>query len=441
MAVKQFLLPDLGEGLTEADLIAWKVKVGDEVKLNQVLADVETAKAMVELPSPYEGTVVALEAAENSTLAVGSPLISIEVAGAEPDEPANLVGYGPSESSGATRRRRRTASGAAALALVEQTEAPEPESVQPAQPAAVTQPSPARVPAKPSVRKLAAELGVTLELISGTGIGGSITRQDVEAYTRSLTARAPQPEPQVTAAASDIAGAAAPVGAETRIPIAGVRKHTAAAMVRSAFTAPHVTEFLTVDMTATMELLAELKVRYPNLKLTPTTLVARMVLLTLRSHPSLNSAWDEQAGQIVVKHYVHLGVAAATARGLVVPNIKSANTMSLRELAGALAQLVTTAREGKTAPADMSGGTFTLTNIGVFGVDAGTPIINPGEAAILALGSVAKRPWVVDGELAVRDVTTLALSFDHRLVDGEQGSKFLADLGAMLTDPRMALVV
>ncbi|ORB55496.1 branched-chain alpha-keto acid dehydrogenase subunit E2 [Mycobacteroides saopaulense] len=438
MAVKQFLLPDLGEGLTEADLIAWKVKVGDEVKLNQVLADVETAKAMVELPSPYEGTVVALEAAENSTLAVGSPLISIEVAGAEPDEPANLVGYGPSESSGATRRRRRTASGAAALALVEQTEAPEPETVQPA---AVTQPSPARVPAKPSVRKLAAELGVTLELISGTGIGGSVTRQDVEAYTRSLTARAPQPEPHTPAAASDIAGAAAPVGAETRIPIAGVRKHTAAAMVRSAFTAPHVTEFLTVDMTATMELLAELKVSYPDLKLTPTTLVARMVLLTLRSHPSLNSAWDEQAGEIVVKHYVHLGVAAATARGLVVPNIKSANTMSLRELAGALAQLVTTAREGKTAPADMSGGTFTLTNIGVFGVDAGTPIINPGEAAILALGSVAKRPWVVDGELAVRDVTTLALSFDHRLVDGEQGSKFLADLGAMLTDPRMALVV
>lgn len=438
MAVKQFLLPDLGEGLTEADLIAWKVKVGDEVKLNQVLADVETAKAMVELPSPYEGTVVALEAVENSTLAVGSPLISIEVAGAEPDEPANLVGYGPSESSGATRRRRRTASGAAALALVEQMEAPAPEAVQPA---AVTQPSPARAPAKPSVRKLAAELGVTLELISGTGIGGSITRQDVEAYTRSLTARAPQPELQTPVAASDIAGAAAPVGAETRIPIAGVRKHTAAAMVRSAFTAPHVTEFLTVDMTATMELLAELKVRYPDLKLTPTTLVARMVLLTLRSHPSLNSAWDELAGEIVVKHYVHLGVAAATARGLVVPNIKSANTMSLRELAGALAQLVTTAREGKTAPADMSGGTFTLTNIGVFGVDAGTPIINPGEAAILALGSVAKRPWVVDGELAVRDVTTLALSFDHRLVDGEQGSKFLADLGAMLTDPRMALVV
>lgn len=423
MAVKQFLLPDLGEGLTEADLISWKVKVGDEVKLNQVLADVETAKAMVELPSPYEGTVVALEAAENSTLAVGSPLISIEVAGAEPDAPANLVGYGPSESSGQTRRRRRTAAGSAALALVEETEASAPVTVQPA---AVDHPRPA---AKPSVRKLAAELGVTLDLISGTGIGGSITRQDVEAYTRSLTARAPQVEPAV------------PVGGETRIPIAGVRKHTAAAMVRSAFTAPHVTEFLTVDMTATMELLAELKAKYPDLKLTPMTLVARMVLLTLRSHPSLNSTWDEQAGEIVIKHYVNLGVAAATERGLVVPNVKSANGMSLRELAAVFAQLVTTAREGKTAPADMTGGTFTLTNIGVFGIDAGTPIINPGEAAILALGSIAKRPWVVDGELAVRDVTTLALSFDHRLVDGEQGSKFLADLGAMLTDPRMALVV
>ncbi|BAY00291.1 dihydrolipoamide acetyltransferase component of pyruvate dehydrogenase complex [Mycobacteroides stephanolepidis] len=418
MAVKQFLLPDLGEGLTEADLIAWKVKVGDEVKLNQVLADVETAKATVELPSPYEGTVVALEAAENSTLAVGSPLISIEVAGAEPDEPANLVGYGPSESTGQTRRRRRAGTGSAALALVE-PEAP------------VAPPEPARAAAKPSVRKLAAELGVALDLISGTGIGGSITRQDVEAYTRSLTARAPQAEPPVPA----------PVGGETRIPIAGVRKYTAAAMVRSAFTAPHVTEFLTVDMTATMELLAELKAKFPDLKLTPMTLVARMVLLTLRSHPSLNSTWDEQAGEIVIKHYVNLGVAAATERGLVVPNVKNAGGMSLRELAIAFAQLVTTAREGKTAPADMSGGTFTLTNIGVFGVDAGTPIINPGEAAILALGSIAKRPWVVHGELAVRDVTTLALSFDHRLVDGEQGSKFLADLGALLTDPRMALVV
>lgn len=434
MAVKQFLLPDLGEGLTEADLIAWKVKVGDEVKLNQVLADVETAKAMVELPSPFEGTVVALQVAENSTVAVGSPLISIEVAGAEPDAPANLVGYGPSESSGTARRRRRTGSGAAALALVEQEAEPEPVVVPPA---AQAQPVPERVPAKPSVRKLAAELGVALDLINGTGIGGSITRQDVEAYTRSLTARAPQPH----SAEPDAGCAAPPGGAETRIPIAGVRKHTAAAMVRSAFTAPHVTEFLTVDMTATMALLAELKARYPDLKLTPTTLVARMVLLALRSHPSLNSTWDEQAGEIVVKHYVNLGIAAATERGLVVPNVKNAGALSLRELATAVAQLVSTAREGKTTPADMAGGTFTLTNIGVFGVDAGTPIINPGEAAILALGSVAKRPWVIDGELAVRDVTTLALSFDHRLVDGEQGSKFLADLGAMLTDPRMALVV
>ncbi|ALM19014.1 dihydrolipoamide acetyltransferase family protein [Mycobacteroides abscessus] len=435
MAVKQFLLPDLGEGLTEADLISWKVRVGDEVKLNQVLADVETAKAMVELPSPFEGTVVALQAAENSTVAVGAPLISIEVAGAEPDAPANLVGYGPSDSAGQTRRRRRSGAGAAALALVEQTTEPEPAV---AAPAAQAESVPSRAAAKPSVRKLAAELGVALELINGTGIGGSITRQDVEAYTRSLTARAPQGAP---AEEEPVAGVAVQPGGETRIPIAGVRKHTAAAMVRSAFTAPHVTEFLTVDMTSTMGLLAELKAKSPDLKLTPMTLVARMVLLALRSHPSLNSAWDEQAGEIIVKHYVNLGIAAATERGLVVPNVKGADAMSLGELATAIAQLVSTARAGKTAPTDMSGGTFTLTNIGVFGVDAGTPIINPGEAAILALGSVAKRPWVVNGELAVRDVTTLALSFDHRLVDGEQGSKFLADLGAMLTDPRMALVV
>lgn len=413
MAVKEFRLPDLGEGLTDAELISWHVQPGDQVRLNQVLADVETAKAMVELPSPYEGTVVALHAVPNSTVRVGAGLISIEVAGAAEvaTDPANLVGFGPSETGAPVRRRRRATGSGRAVA-------PEPGHT-PQTPAEAAEPSRPRPDAKPSVRKLAAELGVALEKITGTGIGGSITRQDVEAYTRSLTADA---------------------GAETRTPIAGVRKHTAAAMVRSAFTAPHVTEFLTVDVSATMALLAKLKGAQPTLRLTPLTLVARIVLSALRAHRMLNSTWDEDAGEIVVKHYVNLGVATATERGLVVPNIKHAERMSLPELAEAMARLISTARDGKTAPADLSGGTFTLSNVGVYGVDAGTPILNPGEAAILALGSIGQRPWVVDGQLAVREVTTLALSFDHRLVDGEQASKFLADLGAMLTDPGMTLL-
>jgi len=219
---------------------------------------------------------------------------------------------------------------------------------------------------------------------------------------------------------------------------------TAEAMVRSAFTAPHVTEFLTVDVTAMLELRDRLR-QHPEysvdsgIKLTPLTFAARAVCLAVRRTPEVNASWDEGAGQIVHKQYVHLGIAAATPRGLVVPNVRDADAMDLRGLAAAITSLTEVARAGRTTPAQMTGGTFTITNVGVFGVDTGTPIINPGESAILALGSIKDAPWVVDGQLAVRKVCQLALSFDHRVVDGQQGSVFLADVGALLADPGLAL--
>jgi pyruvate dehydrogenase E2 component (dihydrolipoamide acetyltransferase) len=285
--------------------------------------------------------------------------------------------------------------------------------------------------AKPPVRKLAKTLGVDLGRVQPSGAGGTITREDVEAAAGSAPA------------------AAAPASArarETRIPVRGVRKHTAAAMVASAFTAPHVTEFVTVDVTATMELRNRVAARreFRGLKVSPLLFVAKAVILAAQRTPEINASWDEQAGEIVLKHYVNLGIAAATDRGLVVPNIKDAERLSLRELAEAIADLTETARSGKTTPAAMTGGTITITNVGVFGVDTGTPILNPGEAGIVAFGAVRRMPWVVgsgdEERLEPRWVTQLAVSFDHRLVDGQQGSQFLADVAQILTDPGLALL-
>jgi pyruvate dehydrogenase E2 component (dihydrolipoamide acetyltransferase) len=273
------------------------------------------------------------------------------------------------------------------------------------------------------VRKLAKDLGVDLAAVAGTGPDGTITREDVQAAVAGGGAA----EPVV-----QIAGAR-----EERIAVKGVRKHTAAAVTGSAFTAPHVTEFLQVDVTETMETVRRLRdlPEFAELRPSPLLLVAKALLLAVARHPVINSSWDEAAQEIVVKHYVNLGIAAATARGLIVPNIKDAHTRSLAGLASALAELTATARDGKSQPADLAGGTITITNVGVFGVDAGTPILTPGEAAILAFGQVREMPWVHKGELAVRQVTTLSLSFDHRIVDGDLGSAVLRDVGAMLTDP------
>lgn len=460
--IKEFRLPDLGEGLTESEILSWKVGVGDTVTLNQVIAEVETAKAVVELPSPFAGVIKELHEQPGTIVEVGKPIVSFEVtddagtapsraadvpavageaAAATPKREPNLVGYGAVvESSGRPARRPRNfAAAAGPVAGSEPAAAPDavqagaavpdaavPSAVEPV----ATQPAGAgeRPRSTPPVRKLARDLGVDLAAVEGTGPNGLITREDVQAFGH-------EPEPGVAAVQ--------PGERETRTPIKGVRKFTAAAMVASAFSAPHVTEFLTVDVTAAMDLLAKLKGtrEFTGAKLTPLTLAAKAVLLALRRSPSLNSRWDEENQEIVTFNYVNLGIAAATPRGLTVPNIKDADSLSLFQLAGALAGLAETARAGKSTPADLSGGTISITNIGVFGIDAGTPILNPGEAAILALGAVRTMPWEYRGEVALRQVMTLSLSFDHRLVDGEQGSRFLADVGAILAEPGMVLTM
>jgi len=442
-----FLLPDVGEGLTEAEILQWSVQVGDSVEINQVIVEVETAKAAVELPSPYAGVVGTLHAKEGETLPVGKPLITVlsDVSGAPdvteppstdaataPDREALLVGYGPQEGGGRRRRRRPGAP------PTQQSAAPTP--VQPPAAAPAAAPATERTAAKPPVRKLAKDLGVDITVVTPTGPGATVTRDDVRraAEGELVAAEAPNLEtPEATAT----------VSAETRIPIRGVRKHTAAAMVASAFTAPHVTEFMTVDVTATMRLRDTVAARreFRDLRVTPLLFVARALLLALRNTPEANASWDEPAQEIVLKHYVNLGIAAATGRGLIVPNIKHADGMSLRELAEALAVLTSTAREGRTTPQSMTGGTITITNVGVFGVDTGTPILNPGEAAILAVGAIRRTPWVVTDAsgaetIEPRWVTQLALSFDHRLVDGQQGSQLLADLAAFLHDPGLAML-
>ncbi|TNC27356.1 dihydrolipoamide acetyltransferase family protein [Amycolatopsis alkalitolerans] len=404
---KQFLLADTAEGLTEAEILGVRVKPGDEVTVNQIVVEVETAKAAVELPIPWAGKVTEILVEPGQTVEVGAPILTIDVdpAGASSangaaaeEEMKPLVGYG-SKKVAAKRRARREATPAAPVAV-----------------------KGGYVPlAKPPVRKLAKDLGVDLTALTGSA-DGVITREDVQ------RAAAPAKPPQTGAR-------------ERRVPIKGVRKATAQAMVASAFTAPHVTEFLTIDVTPMMELRERLKNHPPfaSVKLTPLAFAAKAVCLAAKRTPDVNASWDEAAGEIVYQDYVHLGIAAATPRGLMVPKIRDADAMSLPELAAALEQLTATAREGRTPPEDMVNGTITITNVGVFGVDTGTPIINPGEAAILAFGAIKDMPWVVDGELAVRKVLQLALSFDHRLVDGQQGSQFLADVGALLADPALAI--
>ncbi len=498
---KQFRLPDVGEGLTEADIVKWHVQPGDKVKINQTIVEIETAKATVELPCPFDGVVAALLVSEGSTVDVGTPIISVTVgadaqAGAAPPAPpappvpqgptsadlvppprgeggtepgiegtlrpkeeggSVLVGYGVKSASTARRpRKARPASsaapraGTAAAAAEPVAPAPAAPAASPAQAAAKTRPSavpaagdtsaaspgPAStgtasptVLAKPPVRKLAKDLGIDLSVVPGTGPGGSITRDDVQG---ALTARDTAPDSGTPRLAPVTA-----VAREERIGIRGVRKHTAEAVSASAFTAPHVTEFLQADVTETMAATARMRSlpEFAEVRVSPLLLVARALMVAVARHPMINSSWDSEAQEIVVKHYVNLGIAAATERGLIVPNVKDAHALSLPGLARALAELTETARAGKATPADLSGGTITITNVGVFGVDAGTPILPPGEAAILAFGQVRDMPWVHQGQLAIRKVTTLSLSFDHRIVDGDLGSAVLRDIGAMLEDP------
>ncbi|MEH0545569.1 dihydrolipoamide acetyltransferase family protein [Streptomyces sp. B21-105] len=488
-SVREFKMPDVGEGLTEAEILKWYVQPGDTVTDGQVVCEVETAKAAVELPIPYDGVVRELRFPEGATVDVGMSIIAVDVAGgaggagalaapaaapvaasvaeapaqaatqtpAAPEKqpeaqptpkPAGtgrqpvLVGYGVAASS--TKRRPRKGP--------EITVARVPATLQAelnghgATPAVKERPL-----AKPPVRKLAKDLGVDLATVTPSGPDGVITREDVHAAAAPTAPTAPAapaaepapPQTQAPVTATATAPTAAPAPSydparETRVPVKGVRKATAAAMVGSAFTAPHVTEFVTIDVTRTLKLVEELKQDKDlhGLRVNPLLLVAKALLVAIKRNPEINASWDEAAQEIVVKHYVNLGIAAATPRGLLVPNIKDAHAKTLPQLAEALGDLVSTAREGKTSPAAMQGGTVTITNVGVFGVDTGTPILNPGESAILAVGAIKLQPWVHKGKVKPRQVTTLALSFDHRLVDGELGSKVLADLAAILEQPK-----
>ena len=431
---KHFPLPDVGEGLVEAEILTWHVKPGDTVTVNQIIVEIETAKAAVELPCPFAGVVTELLVEAGKTVDVGTPIIVIDTdpngeaapanGSVEPERVPNLVGYGVKQ---VTAKRRARVGAVPASAAVSGAVAPAPVA---AAPVIAPEPEPVVVAggyvplAKPPVRKLAKELGIDLAALAGSGPGGVITREDVE------QASAPAAAPVAVASRG-----------ERRVPIKGVRKATAQAMVDSAFTAPHVTEFLTIDVTPMMELRAKLKdsPEFRGVKLTPLAFAAKAVCLAARRTPDVNASWDGAANEIVYKDYVHLGIAAATPRGLVVPKVRDADQLSLRGLAEALGQLTDTAREGKTTPADMLNGTITITNVGVFGVDTGTPIINPGESAILAFGAIRDMPWVVDGQVVPRKVCQLALSFDHRVVDGQQGSQFLADVGALLADPAVAI--
>ncbi len=480
--IKEFNLPDLGEGLTEGEILSWLVTVGDTIELNQPLVEVETAKAAVEIPAKWAGVVLRIFVEAGTTVEVGAPIVAIdtdpsagplppaghsgpvpsaeslaavEIAPAEGAvEPgliggpapggrtAVLVGYGPKTTTAKRRPRIGTPTGAtttapaptppAAAASVPMAAPPVTTAPPPPAPAARTS---GPVLAKPPVRKLARDLGIDLATVAGTGPLGSVTRDDVHQAVALVNEPAPA-TPAVTAAAVFDASR------EQRIPVKGVRKLTAENMVASAFSAPHVTEFLTVDVTRTMKALDKLKARreFRDVRISPLLLVAKAVLLAVQRHPMVNSSWSGATNEIVVKEYVNLGIAAATERGLIVPNIKDAGRLSLRELAEALNTLVQVAKSGKTSPSDMSAGTLSITNVGVFGVDTGTPILPPGESAILAFGAVKPMPWVHKDKIKVRQVTTLGLSFDHRIIDGELGSKFLRDIGDFLTDPEGALL-
>ncbi|MGW9413834.1 dihydrolipoamide acetyltransferase family protein [Arthrobacter cupressi] len=512
MTVKKFNLPDVGEGLTEAEIVSWKVKPGDSVAINDVICEIETAKSLVELPSPYAGTVSELLVAEGITVEVGTPIIGIsdgaaEAAGGapapaapaavEPSAPETpmygklsqdttdagtsdsgpaggpLVGSGP-KADAVKRRPRRTAPSAAApsapapapvQAAPAPAAAPAPVRPAPAQPASA-QPAPAaaaengaqaaaglggtlgatvsgivsRVLAKPPVRKIARDLGIDLADVTATGARGEVTREDLVSYQAQRDAELDQ--------ADSFWGASRKPQEQRveRIPVKGVRKATAKAMVDSAFTAPHVSIFVDVDASRTMEFVKRLKASrdFEGIKVSPLLILAKAVIWAAARNPSVNASWVEDAdgkggAEIQVKHFMNLGIAAATPRGLMVPNIKDAQDLSLKELALALNELATTARAGKTQPAQMQGGTLTITNIGALGIDTGTPIINPGEVAIVAFGTIKQKPWVLDGEVIPRWITTLGGSFDHRVVDGDLSARFMADVAAILEEPALLL--
>lgn len=474
MSEIRFPLPDVGEGLTEAEIVQWRVAPGDRIALDQVFVEIETAKSLVELPSAFEGTVSELLVEEGRTVDVGTPILVIRTdaadgmssAPAAPPAPAQapadgpaapaeaapastsasddgggavLVGHGSSGPTRSRRRRHPSPGGAHEHLAPPAPPAPAPTrastvaiAAEPPVLAEAARPSErydAGIPviAKPPIRKLAKDLGVDLSRVAPTGPIGDITRDDVirDAQQASVFRNIQTPE--------------APTDRETRIPVKGVRKAIAQTMVQSAYSAPHVSVFVDVDASRTMEFVKRLKASpdFAGVRVSPLLIMAKAMIWAARRNPTVNAQWTDD--EIIVKHYVNLGVAAATPRGLIVPNVKEAQAMSMVELAAALEQLTLTAREGKTQPAEMQGGTITITNIGVFGMDTGTPILNTGEVAIVALGTIKQKPWVVDGEVRPRYVTTIGGSFDHRVVDGDVASRFLADVASIIEEPALLL--
>nr|WP_254699414.1 dihydrolipoamide acetyltransferase family protein [Curtobacterium flaccumfaciens] len=531
VAAAEFPLPDVGEGLTEAEIVQWRVAIGDEIAVDQVLVEIETAKSLVELPSPFAGTVTGLLVSEGDTVEVGKPIIRVDsdasvasgaaltppaeqsggaapvaetapvspmgastppapaapsapvaqtppapaavparaaapapaapapapapaapvqpvavdasVQGTDESSGAVLVGYGSATSSPSRRkpgaRRAAALAAEASRASSVDTAAAAEASVDPGEEStaeaisalgtgsAHKQSTATNVLAKPPIRKLAKDLGVELTEIVATGLAGEVTRDDVIRHAKQ---------------ASVFRNIETPEWGEVRsetIPVKGVRKAIATAMTTSAFTAPHVSLFVDVDATHTMEFVKRLKASptFAGVKVSPLLIVAKAVIWAVRRNRSVNSTWTDR--EIIVHHFVNLGIAAATPRGLIVPNIKDAQDMSLLELAQALEELTLTARDGKTTPKQMANGTVSITNIGVFGMDTGTPILNPGEVAIVAMGTIKPKPWVVDGEVRSRMVTTIGASFDHRVVDGDVASRFVHDVASVLEEPALLL--
>jgi pyruvate dehydrogenase E2 component (dihydrolipoamide acetyltransferase) len=466
-----FLLPDVGEGLTEAEIVTWKVNVGDVVVLNQPLVDIETAKATVELPSPYAGTVVTLHGNVGDVLEVHKPLITFEVGGsggttapaaapAEPNEPAPakeatdkqegsvgegreavLIGYGVANEDAIVTRKHRRQNGSPAAAPAAVAQAVQTSAV-------ATMPSLAPR-STPLVRLYAKQHGVEISSLTGTGRDGLITRDDVE---QALSGAPGATTPRVSAPITGPNTTSRFVGRELeswstgpkeeRIPVKGVLRSMAEAMVQSAFTQPRAAVWVRVDATRTMDLLASLK-QQPNLagvRLSPLTIIALAVCDAARHFPGINSSFDVAANEVIVRRSVNLGIAADTPRGLIVPNIKGADQLDLVGMASALSVLVDKARQGTTTPNEMIGTTLSITNVGPFGVDAAIPILPPGTGAILAVGQIAKAPWVVDDEVVVRQVVELAMAFDHRQVDGAMASAVLAHIGRFLHDPAAAII-
>jgi pyruvate dehydrogenase E2 component (dihydrolipoamide acetyltransferase) len=483
--MREFKLPDPGEGLLEAEIVSWKVKVGDQVAVNDILLEIETAKSLVELPSPFAGVVAEVLVAEGETVEVGTPIIRIDdgvpaaaepptvaeppvVAGGTDEAPVTgnvqddlgevpvatpeasgsmLVGYGAKAGS-ITRRPRRAAgtvsvAGPATDQVHESYDTANPVSrhtddVTPSAPLAATRsgeqlPQPGRPEpdvesgrpplAKPPVRRIARDLGIDLTRVPGSGPGGTITAEDVLAVAQ---------------------GGRSGSG-DRRVRLKGIRREMFRSMT-SSLKVPQATAFTEVDVTGTMELIENLKQRreFTGLRISPLLVFAKAACLAIARNPEINSSLDEATEEIVLHGDVNLGIAAATPRGLVVPNIKRADRMNLLELTQALNEMVSVAKQGRVQPGDLALGTFTITNVGVFGVDGGTPIMNPGEAAIMCLGTVRRKPWVMgtgeDERIEPRSVCTVSLTFDHRLVDGEAGSKFLADVATIMTDPGLSLL-